>query len=152
MFEDLWPNDAAVQNDEAYTRLLLMNEQQAKVESKKEKVENAGEPITNNEELINHFGSGRKVGSRKNPRSMPHRTPAGAGRAFKKQHRAADAPRSFTKNINLTPRRAYSLGAGRPCRRPGRERQNGRRPRAKRSKSRSTISCRKRRELVESRK
>src|SRR5205085_10659724 len=26
----IWPNDAAVQNDEGYTRLLLMNEQQAR--------------------------------------------------------------------------------------------------------------------------
>src|SRR5437762_13249994 len=44
----IWPNDDAVQNDEGYTRLLLMSEQQAEVESKKDKVESAGEPITNN--------------------------------------------------------------------------------------------------------
>src|SRR5205814_3278144 len=37
----IWPNDAAVQNDEGYLRLLLLNQQQSQVESRKAKVENA---------------------------------------------------------------------------------------------------------------
>ena len=94
----IWPNDAAVQNDEGYTRLLLMSEQQAKVESKKEKVENAGEPITNNEELITISALAEKLVA-KNARSMPHRTLLALARL--KQHRATDALAVY-ENINLT--------------------------------------------------
>ena len=94
----IWPNDAAVQNDEAYTRLLLMNEQQAKVESKKQKVENAGEPITNNEELITISALAEKLVA-KNPRSMPHRTLLALARL--KQNRPRDALAVYD-NISLT--------------------------------------------------
>lgn len=42
--QQLWPNDTAIQNDEAYTRLLLLDaEQTGKVESLKAKVENRPE-------------------------------------------------------------------------------------------------------------
>ena len=94
----IWPNDAAVQNDEAYTRLLLMNEQQAKVESKKEKVENAGEPITNNEELITISALAEKLVA-KNPRSMPHRTLLAL--VHLKRNRPRDALAVYD-NISLT--------------------------------------------------
>ena len=94
----IWPNDAAVQNDEAYTRLLLMSEQQAKVESKKEKVENAGEPITNNEELITISALAEKLVA-KNPRSMPHRTLLAL--VHLKRNRPRDALAVYD-NISLT--------------------------------------------------
>ena len=94
----IWPNDAAVQNDEGYTRLLLMSEQQAKVESKKEKVENAGEPITNNEELITISALAEKLVA-KNPRSMPHRTLLAL--VHLKRNRPRDALAVYD-NINLT--------------------------------------------------
>src|SRR5205823_9768812 len=35
----VWPNDPAVQNDEGYTRLLLLTQQEPQVESRKEEVE-----------------------------------------------------------------------------------------------------------------
>jgi tetratricopeptide (TPR) repeat protein len=94
----IWPNDAAVQNDEGYTRLLLMSEQQAKVESKKEKVENAGEPITNNEELITISALAEKLVA-KNPRSMPHRTLLAL--VHLKRNRPRDALAVYD-NISLT--------------------------------------------------
>jgi len=55
----IWPNDPAVQNDEAYTRLLLM-QQESEVESLKEKVESI-------EQLA------AKLVERE-PTSLPHRT------------------------------------------------------------------------------
>ena len=103
----IWPNDDAVQNDEGYTRLLLMSEQQAEVESKKDKVESAGEPITNNppsqgygvasQELITLSALAEKLVER-NPRSLPHRTFLALARL--KQNRAADAL-SVYENITV---------------------------------------------------
>ena len=101
----IWPNDAALQNDEGYTRLLLMSERQAEVESKKEKVENgkeenakrqtpnaqrptSAEPITDNQELITLSALAEKLVER-NPRSLPHRTFLALARL--KQNRASDA-------------------------------------------------------------
>ncbi|MFN2623980.1 MAG: hypothetical protein ABR611_14170 [Chthoniobacterales bacterium] len=55
----IWPNDPAVQNDEAYTRLLLM-QQESQVESLKEKIESI-------EQLA------AKLVERE-PSSLPHRT------------------------------------------------------------------------------
>src|SRR5205085_2356874 len=56
----VWPNDPAVQNDEGYTRLLLLTQQEPQVESRKEEVEKV-------EELA------AKLVERE-PRSLPHRT------------------------------------------------------------------------------
>src|SRR5207302_7283081 len=101
----IWPNDAALQNDEGYTRLLVMSERQAEAESKKEKVENgkeenakrqtpsvqrppSAEPITDNQELITLSALAEKLVER-NPRSLPHRTFLALARL--KQNRAADA-------------------------------------------------------------
>ena len=54
----IWPNDPAVQNDEAYTRLLLV--EQAQVESRKEEVERIEELAA---QLV-----------QREPTSLPHRT------------------------------------------------------------------------------
>lgn len=56
----IWPNDPAVQNDEAYTRLLLLTQEQSQVESGKEEVENI--------ELL----AARLV--QREPTSLPHRS------------------------------------------------------------------------------
>jgi len=56
----IWPNDPSVQNDEAYTRLLLLGQQEPEVESLKAKVESI-------EQLA------AKLVERE-PRSLPHRT------------------------------------------------------------------------------
>jgi tetratricopeptide (TPR) repeat protein len=77
-----WPNDAAVQNDEGYTRLLLMNQEQSRVESKKEKVENVNSELDQIAQLAANLVE-------KNPRSLPHRTFLALARL--KQNRAADA-------------------------------------------------------------
>lgn len=65
----LWPNDPAIQNDEGYTRLLLMASQQSQVESGKEKVEKG----TDNQELIAIERLAADLLQRE-PSSMPHRT------------------------------------------------------------------------------
>jgi hypothetical protein len=54
----IWPNDPAMQNDEAYTRLLLV--EQAQVERRKEEVENIEQLAA---QLV-----------RREPSSLPHRT------------------------------------------------------------------------------
>lgn len=63
---EIWPNDPAVQNDEAYTRLLLMG-QRSEVGSQR------SEPGTNNEELITIEQLAAKLVQRE-PSSLPHRT------------------------------------------------------------------------------
>ncbi len=90
----IWPNDAAVQNDEGYLRLLLMNQQQSQVESRKDKVENSDLPAPNSSlpapgsELPALSALAEKL-VEKNPRSLPHRTFLALARL--KQNRAADA-------------------------------------------------------------
>jgi hypothetical protein len=70
----IWPNDPAVQNDEGYTRLLLLTSQQSQVKSRKEEVENEkAEPITNNQELITIEQLAATLVARE-PTSLPHRT------------------------------------------------------------------------------
>jgi tetratricopeptide (TPR) repeat protein len=81
----LWPNDAAVQNDEGYTRLLLMTSQQPQVESRKAKVENNGQSGSDLDELA-RLAAELVV---KNPRSLPHRTFLAL--AYLKANRPADA-------------------------------------------------------------
>jgi tetratricopeptide (TPR) repeat protein len=72
-----WPNDAAVQNDEGYTRLLLMSQQQT------QRTDGG-----TNQELITLDQLAQKLVER-NPRSLPHRTFLALARL--KQNRAADA-------------------------------------------------------------
>ncbi|MEY2486335.1 MAG: hypothetical protein QOH39_1983 [Verrucomicrobiota bacterium] len=96
----IWPNDPAIENDEAYTRLLLQQSREG--ESRKEKVENADStsqplnsstseapptsisqlpaPSPNNDELITDNGELKAIEAlalqlvERNPRSLPHRT------------------------------------------------------------------------------
>src|SRR6266436_2808121 len=100
----IWPNDDAVQNDEAYTRLLLLDSNSRNDEAR----------MTNDEKGRRAEGSsGLSAPSSdlpalsalaeslvaKNPRSMPHRTLLALVRL--KQNRAADALAVY-ENINLT--------------------------------------------------
>jgi len=91
----IWPNDAAVQNDEGYTRLLLLSSNR-EVESGKAKVEN--ERSTSNAQRPNQNTELGEVDELvelaaklvvKNPRSLPHRTFLAL--AYLKANRPADA-------------------------------------------------------------
>jgi len=121
----IWPNDAAVQNDEGYTRLLLMSssERGAKsVEQGKngeqrgaksmEQGENGQQQPTASSKLPTPSSQLPAASSElqalsalaeklvaKNPRSMPHRTLLALARL--KQNRAADALAVYD-NISLT--------------------------------------------------
>ncbi|MEN3368654.1 MAG: hypothetical protein V7609_797 [Verrucomicrobiota bacterium] len=66
----IWPNDPAVQNDEAYTRLLLMNAQQSQ---RSEDGSQRSERVTNNQELITLEQLAAQLVQRE-PSSLPHRT------------------------------------------------------------------------------
>src|SRR5437870_488325 len=94
----IWPNDAALQNDEGYTRLLFGSNA---AENRGQKTEDSGqrsavsgrrsdsgEPITDNQELITLSALAEKLVER-NPRSLPHRTFLALARL--KQNRASDA-------------------------------------------------------------
>jgi cytochrome c-type biogenesis protein CcmH/NrfG len=116
----VWPNDAAVQNDEAYTRLLLLPatpksgeggpSQQSQVEGRKEKVENgpaietqppiaSQEQKTDNQELRALEDRAQKLIER-DPSSLPHRTLLALARL--RQGRAEDALRVY-ENIQVAP-------------------------------------------------
>ena len=92
----VWPDDAAVENDEGYTRLLLLSSKAAKVSDQKSDLR---EPLTNNEELITLSTLAEKL-VEKNPHSMPHRTFLALARL--KQNRAADAFAVYD-NITVAP-------------------------------------------------
>jgi len=114
-----WPNDSAVQNDEAYTRLLLLgsnsrndearmsNDQKSpggtdsvpSEEKRDEGVASPTNPITNNEELITISALAEKLVQRE-PASMPHRTLLALARL--RQNRAADALDVYS-NIQVRP-------------------------------------------------
>ena len=64
----IWPNDPAIQNDEAYTRLLLITAEQSRGERSKEKGENGK---VDELEAIEQLAA--KLLERE-PSSMPHRT------------------------------------------------------------------------------
>jgi len=102
----IWPNDAAVQNDEGYTRLLLLSSNSRNDEARMtndEKVQKSvvngqlshpDQPITNNQEPItrDEVATIEQLAAKlveKNPRSLPHRTFLALARL--KQNRAADA-------------------------------------------------------------
>jgi len=88
----IWPNDAAVQNDEAYTRLLLISsERGAKSMEQGESSEllaPSSEFQAPSSELQALSALAEKL-VEKNPRSMPHRTLLAL--TYLKQNRAADA-------------------------------------------------------------
>ena len=100
----IWPNDAAVQNDEAYTRLLLLdsnsrNDEARMTNDEKENAEHPtpnAEPRTSAEKTLNSqpltINELEQLAANlvaKNPRSMPHRTLLALARL--KQHRATEA-------------------------------------------------------------
>lgn len=93
----LWPNDAAVQNDEGYLRLLLMPQiavnSYSLSDNAKKKEENSGKPITNNrEQITGEIDALVETAAKlvvKNPRSLPHRTFLAL--AYLKENRPADA-------------------------------------------------------------
>jgi tetratricopeptide (TPR) repeat protein len=114
----LWPNDSAVQNDEAYTRLLLLGSNsrndearmtndetdggRSSVPSDEKRDEGIASPtnaITNNEELMAIERLAQKLVERE-PASMPHRTLLALARL--KQNRAAEALDVYS-NIQVAP-------------------------------------------------
>jgi hypothetical protein len=100
----IWPNDAAVQNDEAYTRLLLLgsnSERGARSDQQGESSEllaPSSDLQTPSSELQALSALAEKLVA-KNPKSMPHRTLLAL--AYLKQNRAADALAVYN-NITLT--------------------------------------------------
>jgi hypothetical protein len=100
----IWPNDAAVQNDEAYTRLLLLgsnSERGARSDQQGESSEllaPSSDLQTPSSELLALSALAEKLVA-KNPKSMPHRTLLAL--AYLKQNRAADALAVYN-NITLT--------------------------------------------------
>jgi len=85
----IWPNDAAVQNDEGYLRLLLLNSNREKGATTTDRRESSGSPLqAPNSELDQLAAIAAKLVER-NPRSLPHRTFLALARL--KQNRAADA-------------------------------------------------------------
>jgi hypothetical protein len=100
----IWPNDAAVQNDEAYTRLLLLgsnSERGARSDQQGESSEllaPSSDLQTPSSELQALSALAENLVA-KNPKSMPHRTLLAL--AYLKQNRAADALAVYN-NITLT--------------------------------------------------
>ena len=93
----IWPNDAAVQNDEAYTRLLLLdsnsrNDEARMTNDEKENAEHrtsAEKTLNSQPSTLNELEQLAANLVAKNPRSMPHRTLLALARL--KQHRATEA-------------------------------------------------------------
>jgi tetratricopeptide (TPR) repeat protein len=110
----IWPNDAAVQNDEGYTRLLLMSSSREHGAKSREqgigdqKTEDTGQrselstspPLNSSigDELAAILDVAAKL-VEKNPRSLPHRTFLALARL--KQNRPADALAVY-ENITVT--------------------------------------------------
>ncbi len=94
----IWPDDPAIQNDEAYTRLLLMTSQQSP-EVRDQKSENNREQTTDNEELKSTEQLAEKLMERE-PASLPHRTLLALARL--RQGRAQDALRIY-ENVQVAP-------------------------------------------------
>jgi tetratricopeptide (TPR) repeat protein len=86
----IWPNDSAIQNDEAYLRLLLA--EQTKVESGKEKVENGKESEENDAVAAIERLAADLV--KREPASLPHRTLLALARL--RQNRPAGALEVYT--------------------------------------------------------
>jgi tetratricopeptide (TPR) repeat protein len=101
----IWPDDTAVQNDEAYTRLLLLPQQQSRVigdqlsESSSESLTDNRQPITDNYELVGIEQLAEKLLERE-PASLPHRTLLALARL--KQGRANDALAVY-QNVQVAP-------------------------------------------------
>ncbi len=96
----LWPNDSAIQNDEAYLRLLLLPN---KSEAGSQKSE-AGDPKSEVSSSSSEFAAIEKLAAdlvKREPASLPHRTLLAL--ALLKQNRAADALQAYA-DIRLAPK------------------------------------------------
>jgi tetratricopeptide (TPR) repeat protein len=86
----IWPNDAAVQNDEGYTRLLLLGRKAAPGARSEEPGESNQRPVPSSQlQTLNELEQLAAKLVEKNPRSLPHRTFLALARL--KQNRPADA-------------------------------------------------------------
>src|SRR5437764_166646 len=100
----IWPNDDAVQNDEGYTRLLLMSEQQAERGARSDQQGESSELLAPSSDLQTPSSELRALSAlaeklvERNPRSLPHRTFLALARL--KQNRAANAL-SVYENITV---------------------------------------------------
>jgi hypothetical protein len=103
----IWPHDSAIQNDEAYTRLLLLfsngrNDEAPAFAGLLRKLSRAGgrgRPMTNDETLKEIEQLAKKLLER-NPRSLPHRTLLALARLW--QNRVAEALDAYAK-IQVAP-------------------------------------------------
>ena len=87
----IWPNDAAVQNDEGYLRLLLTPPTQ---------VIGAGTNFPSPNSTVDELADVAQKLVEKNPRSLPHRTFLALARV--KQNRPADALAVYD-NVQVAP-------------------------------------------------
>ena len=101
----IWPNDSAIQNDEAYTRLLLLDrEQDAKDEEENAELRKPSRAGTST--LNPQFSTLNKIAQlaerlvERNPHSLPHRTLLALARL--REDRPTEALRAYT-NIQFTP-------------------------------------------------
>jgi hypothetical protein len=94
----LWPNDSAIQNDEAYTRLLLLDNNRNDEAPAFAELRRGG-PMTNDEELI-AIEKLAEVLVKRAPSSLPHRTLLALARL--KQGRPVAALDVYA-NIQLAP-------------------------------------------------
>ena len=93
----IWPNDAAAQNDEGYTRLLLMSaergapsdEQGEKKSEENSRLQASGSDLPAPGSEVQALSALAEKLVEKNPRSLPHRTFLALARL--KQNRAEDA-------------------------------------------------------------
>jgi hypothetical protein len=95
----IWPNDSAIQNDEAYTRLLLLFSNSPNDEASAFSGLRRGRPMTNDETLKEIEQLAKELLER-NPHSLPHRTLLALARLW--QNRAAEALDVYA-NIQVAP-------------------------------------------------
>lgn len=97
----VWPNDPAIQNDEAYLQLLLLAEPGSPTSGQED--ETPSEVSTSNIRLstLDEIEELAEKLVQKNPASMPHRTLLALARL--RQNRPADALAAYA-NIEVTPR------------------------------------------------
>jgi hypothetical protein len=72
----LWPNDAAIQNDEGYTRLLLLRSNQPQVESKKKKGEDGDQKTEDSGSQAANSTAGGRERFANRPREAGNASPA----------------------------------------------------------------------------
>jgi tetratricopeptide (TPR) repeat protein len=97
----LWPNDPAVQNDEAYLRLLLLGASGDTPLGEKDEVSPAASTSSVERSAFNAIEKLAEKLMQENPTSMPHRTLLALVRL--RQNRPADALAAYA-SIEVTPR------------------------------------------------